>query len=271
MPSAESAGIYHKRRCTVYRNCIIVIFTALFFLLNSHAFAGSFKAVPVRLFVDVKSKTAVLRIVNQGDNRVTVQLDAKSWQQDETGQDIYEETGDIIFFPKITTLEKGEERIIRIGYRGKQEQVEKTYRLFMQELPVTESGGMALQLALTITIPIFVEPEKAEKAAWIAETAGLSDEALRIKVRNNSNRHIVVSRITAVGLDESGREVFSKNAAGWYTLAQTSRIYAVPIPYEECLKVKTIRVKTDLEKDSKTFTLDVGKEMCTRKPESEKK
>jgi fimbrial chaperone protein len=254
----------------VYRNFIFVIFTALFFLMNSHASAGSFKAVPVRLFVDVKSKTAVLRIVNQGDERVTVQLDAKSWRQDETGQDTYRETADIIFFPKIATLEKGEERIIRIGYRGKQEQVEKTYRLFMQELPVTESGGMALQLALTITIPIFVEPEKEEKAAWIAETAGFSEEALRIKVRNNSNRHIVVSRITVVGLDESGREIFSRDAAGWYTLAQTSRIYAVPIPHEECLKVKTMRVKTDVEKDSRTVTLNVEKEMCSRKPESDK-
>ncbi len=249
---------------------MLVTFTILFFLMHSHAVAGSFKAVPVRLFVDVKSNTAVLKIINQGDDRVTVQLDARSWRQDETGQDMYEDTGDIIFFPKIAHIEKNEERIIRIGYKGKQGSVEKTYRLFMQELPVTKPGGMALQLALTITIPIFVEPEKEEKAGWTAETAEFSEETLRIKVRNSGNRHIVVSKITAVGLDEAGREVFSKDAAGWYTLARTSRIYAVPIPYEECLKVTTIKVKTDLEKDSRTFTLDVGQEMCTRKPESEK-
>jgi len=243
-----------------------MILTALFFLVHSNSFAGSFKAIPVKLFVDDKSKTAVLRVINEGDDKVTIQLDAKSWRQDDAGKDIYEDTGDIIFFPKIANIEKGEERIIRIGYKGKQEIREKTYRLFMQELPVTKPGEMALKFAVTMSIPIFVNPAKEVITDWTAEAAGFSEESLRVKVANKGNAHIIINKIKAIGLDETGKEVFSRDTTGWYALAGITKIFSVAIPQEECLKVKTLVVRTEVEKNSRSFTLNVDREMCTQRP-----
>lgn len=249
------------------RNFIVLIIIVFVLMIHCAASAGSFKAVPVKLFMDAQSETTILKIINQGDEKVTIQLDAKTWRQNDMGKDVYNETGDIIFFPKIATIEKNEEQIIRIGYQGMQENREKTYRLFMQELPVSKPGEMALKFALTISIPIFVQPSTEAPADWTAEAAGLSEETLKVKVKNSGNRHIMVSKIKAVGLDESGAEVFSADVAGWYTLAGISKIFQFPVPYGDCLKVQTLQVKTEVEKDTKTFSLNVEKDMCTRKPE----
>ena len=246
---------------------MILFFVTLFFCISGAAFAGSFKAVPVRLYLDAQSKTAVLKIVNEGDEKVTVQMDAKSWKQDDAGKDIYDSTGDIIIFPKLASIEKGVTRIIRVGYKGKPGLQEKTYRLFAQELPVTKPGELALKFALTLSIPVFVAPEK-EMANWTAEAAGLSEESLKVKVTNSGNSHIIVSKIKARGLNESGEEVFSRETAGWYTLAGKSRIYTVGIPHEECLKARTIKVEATIERTTREFSFEVKKEMCTVKPEA---
>jgi fimbrial chaperone protein len=87
----------------------------LFVLVPTYSIAGSFRATPLRLFIDAKAKTTVLKITNEGDEKVTAQIDAKTWSQDEAGRDIYGETADIVVFPRITTIEKGETRIIRVG------------------------------------------------------------------------------------------------------------------------------------------------------------
>jgi fimbrial chaperone protein len=253
---------------------IIAILAFFICMVPVHVFPGTFRAIPVRLSLDDNSKTTVLKIVNEGDEKVTIQLDAKGWQQDETGKDVYEETQDIVFFPRIVQIEKGKERVIRIGYTGKPDTTEKTYRLIMQELPVEKAGEMRLRLTLTLTIPIFVKPKK-EIQEWSAEEAGLSEESLKVKVSNSGNSHIIVSRIKASGLDESGSEVFSRDEAGWYTLAGRSKIFSISVPHEECLKARTIRVKAaleaaqDKEKVGREFALDVKKEMCTRKPENQ--
>jgi fimbrial chaperone protein len=227
--------------------------------------------VPTKLFVDAQVKTAVLKIVNEGDEKVAIQLDAKRWRQDESGKDVYDATGDIIFFPKILNIEKGQTQIIRIGFQGAQKPGEETYRLFLQELPVIKPGEMALKFALTLSIPVFVKPLKEAPADWSAEPSVLSEETLRVKVKNNGNRHISVSKIKVVGLDEAGVEVFKGESAGWYTLSGTAKIFPVSISFEDCLKAKTIQVATSVDKETKTFRLNVEKEMCTRKPEEVQK
>jgi fimbrial chaperone protein len=252
----------------LYRN-IITILTALSLSFPAAALAGSFKAIPIKLFMDAKTKTAVLKIVNEGEEKVTVQLDAKKWTQDETGKDLYEETGDIIIFPKMADIQKGEERIIRVGYSGKPAAREQTYRIFAQELPVSKPGEMALKFALNLSIPLFIKPLK-ETTDWSVEVAGLSEESLKIKVKNSGNSHIVVSKFKAVGLDDAGKEAFSHDMAGWYTLPGSTRLFTLPIPYDDCLKAKTIRVEAAVERTSKEAILTVGKEMCTRKPEQPK-
>lgn len=252
------------------RSFIIKFLAVIFILLPSPVFAGSFKAVPVKLFFDAGSRTSVLRITNQGDEKATVQLDAKEWSQDEKGQDIYEETKDIVFFPKIADIEKGEEKIVRIGYQGQKVLLqEKTYRLFLQELPVTRPGEMALKFALRLGIPIFINPQK-EVTGWAINGVTLSEENFTVKVKNSGNIHFIVGKIKAVGLDGSGKEVFSRDINGWYTLAGVSKPFSMAVSHDECMNIRAINVAVEVDNTKNEARLDVDNTMCIPKKESSK-
>ena len=69
-------------------------------------------------------------MVNEGEESVTVQLEAMEWSQDANGVDQYFTTKDLVIFPKIVSLVKAEDRIIRLGYQGRPAIArERTYRI----------------------------------------------------------------------------------------------------------------------------------------------
>lgn len=249
----------------MHRFYSIAVLAAVFLFTPALSFAGTFRATPLNLFIDSKSKTETLRVTNEGDEKVTVQIDAKAWSQDETGHDIYSETADIVVFPKITTIEKGETRIIRVGYGGTSTMHEQTYRVFVQELPVSKPGEAALRFALTLSLPVFVAPNQ-EIVDWSVELGSLAQESLQIKVKNGGNDHLMINKIKATGLDTSGAEVFTQETAGWYTLAGKSRMFSVSVPYQDCQKATRINVEVQAKESSKNLNMEVNKAMCTRKP-----
>ena len=250
---------------------IIGLFIIAALCLPVPALAGSFKAVPIKLFLDAGTQTTTLTVTNQGGEKVTVQLDAKQWSQDETGQDVYTDTRDIVFFPKIADIGKGEKRIVRVGYQGaKDPRREKTYRLFLQELPVTKPGEMALKFALRFGIPIFVKP-RVEVSQWgLDDKLELAQESLKLKVKNTGSTHLMVGKIRASGVDESGAEVFSKEKAGWYALAGATKTFVLAVAREDCLKASAVTVDVEVDKTTRSARLAVDKAMCTPKPEAPK-
>jgi fimbrial chaperone protein len=254
LKEAAMAGAQAIRYCVIF-----------FLILSSPAYASSLKTVPVQLFFDAGTKATVLRVTNEGGEKVTVQLDAREWRQDESGEDVYEETRDIVFFPKMADIDKGEERIVRVGYQGlKALSREKTYRLFLQELPVTRPGETALKFAMRIGIPIFIKPQK-EIIEWAIGGVGFSERSLTVRVKNSGNAHLFVSKIRATGLDDSGKAVFSREMRGWYALAGALKPFAMAVSREECVGAKTIKVAVEVEKTGKEATLAVVNSMCTMK------
>ncbi len=245
---------------------IFILSVYLLLLLPLHAAAGNFKASPIRLYLDSKTKTAVLKVTNDGEEKVTVQLEAVQWQQDENGKDIYQPTKDIIFFPKIGDIEKGEEKIVRVGYEGKKnDAVEKTYRLMVQELPVSKPGEVAIKMAIRLGIPVFIKPVKEIQGRSI-EGMSLSEGAVLVKVKNSGNSHLIISRLRARGLDSEGKEAFVKEAAGWYVLSGRTRAFAVDVPKEECLKAEEIKVEAEIERGLLEGKFAVDKNLCADKP-----
>jgi P pilus assembly chaperone PapD len=159
---------------------------------------------------------------------------------------------------------------VRVGYQGQKAlSREKTYRLFLQELPVSRPGEMALKFALRMGIPIFIKPQK-ETIEWVIGEVGLSEGSLTVRVRNSGNTHFIVGKISATGLDDSGKAVFSREMRGWYALAGASKPFAMAVSREECLGVKAIKVAVEVEKTGKETTLAVAKSMCTVKQEGAK-
>jgi len=224
--------------------------------------AGSLKVVPIKLSFDDRSATAVLTLTNEGAEKVTVQLEAKSWDQDDRGMDNYSETSDIVFFPKILVVEPAADRIIRIGYQGERTPArEKTYRIFLQELPVTKPGEMALKFTITFSIPIFVQPN-IQHGDVVLEEVTQERGQLHVKVRNDGNTHVVVNGIEVMGLDVAGLQVFSKEMRGWYLLSNRSKTYELPIPESGCTQAAKIEVAMRAGSNTIATLIDADAGQC---------
>ncbi|MDI6704500.1 MAG: fimbria/pilus periplasmic chaperone [bacterium] len=264
---------------------IVFLLIGLLFLAPYQLKAGSFTVIPIKVFLEEK-KTATISVTNNGEEKVNVQVRAVEWSQDEEGRDKFSPTKEIIFFPKIFAIEKGEERIVRIGYQGERPVMEKTYRIFFRELPVKKAGETALKMALRIGMPVFITPankiEKIEIEKISLEEVKPSEESsgqkaegseqeaeppppkrmVVVRVRNKGNVHVSPRKIKAMGFDESGKEVFSKEVAGWYVLSGVSKPFAIEISPQECQESRVIKVSVQTKESSLDAELELDRTMC---------
>ena len=222
------------------------LFLALVVLFPLQSFAGSFKVFPLNLQFDQGSKTASLKISNTSESAVTVQLDGVLWAQNEAGgEDVYQQTKDILVFPKILKIERGEERVVRIGFNGvAPNRGEKAYRLFIEELPSASSTGAMLSFFLRLSIPVFVlGPEPSVQPT--IEKIALSQAMLRVFVRNKGNEHAMVNTIDVTGLGAAKDEIFRAKERGWYVLPGAVKEFRVKLDKVPCDKAKTISLQVE--------------------------
>jgi len=226
-----------------FRRC----FLAFVMIFPLQSMAGAFKVFPLNLQFDQGTKTASLKIVNTDERAVTVQLEGSVWKQDATtGEDGYDDTKDILFFPKIVKIEKGEERVVRIGFTGSfPAKGEKTYRLFIQELPPQTPTGGTLSFLLRLSIPLFVVSGELG-AQPVLEKTSLSKGSVFLSVKNKGNAHAIVGAMEARGLGANNEELFRQEAQGWYVLPGVSRVFRIPLRDAPCDKAKTIAVRAEV-------------------------
>lgn len=213
---------------------------AVSLLLTADAFAGGFTVNPTRVYIEGQKKSAVINVTNDGERDADFQLSAVSWGQDEQGKNVFSETKEIIFFPKITRVKAGETKTIRVGYQGGPGAVEKTYRVFMQELAPPTDDRMSLGFTVKMSVPIFIVPAKPVSGASI-EDVRLTGAGVTVTFANTGNTHLVVNRVAAVLLDADGEEILSAERGGWYVLAGRSGNYSMKVPREQCLRAASVR------------------------------
>src|SRR5262245_15618685 len=149
------------------------------------AVAGSFNVSPVRVELSAKDRTQALTVRNQGDQPSVVQVQLFAWSQD-AGQDILQPTTDVLVSPPVFTVQPGQSQLLRIALRGVADPARQlSYRAILQEVPQqAREGGPALQVALKISLPVFVEPpvDAAPALEWQAQVA--QDNKLELSAHN---------------------------------------------------------------------------------------
>ncbi len=256
--------------------CIValhsVILTLIFVLAPSAAFSSNFSISPTSLELDKNVKSGVFTVINSGAEKLNCQIDVKEWGQDAEGKDIYSDTKDIIFFPKIMTVDPSEQRAIRLGIKIPAVAKEKTYRLFVEEIPSQQKPSdekktgkisAGLTIAFRYATPVFVKPIKQQESAVI-ENIHLSKGMVKAVVRNTGNIHIKLLNVTFQGKAKDGSEIFSKDVAGWYILNGLSRPYEVAVPKELCNRLASIEVNAQSENFTINGKLNVQKNMCAQ-------
>lgn len=229
--------------------------------------AGEFSVNPVRIELGATARSGAVEIRNEGQHPLGFQIQAMEWTQDAEGQDQYAETADLIFYPKVVTVEPGRERVVRVGTRTPVVAIERTYRLFIEELPtnVRQAEGARAQIGFLIRFgaPVFVAPLKPEDALSL-EDITLGPRRVTASARNAGNRHQVVTGIQLRGTDANGNEVFAKTLADRYLLAGTTKSYTASITSEQCRATAAVEVEIRTDKASARRQARVTPELCTQ-------
>jgi fimbrial chaperone protein len=215
--------------------------------------AGGIEIQQIALNLNAERSSDMLVVANRDAAPVRFQVTAFSWQQKPDGELVLAPSRDIMFFPAMMTLNPQESRNIRVGVTVKPGAVEKTYRVFIQELPRMMAPGevnsAAIAMLARISIPVFVEPAAASKPATAFTGLRVEGEQVNFALKNNANVHYRPDEVEVQVKDATGQVVHKEELRAWYVLAGGVLEYSFKLPPPACSSAKSIQLEMKLEKD----------------------
>jgi fimbrial chaperone protein len=204
---------------------------ALAFLLlaaTPPALAGRFSVAPIRVDFGAGLRIGAVTVTSEDDHPLVFKNSPSLWTQNADGGDVYTPTTDLVVTPPLLRVETGEPRIVRIGTVREPGDVERSYRVFLEEQAQANPEGTGATIAVVIKfgVPVFVAP-RSERIAGIAEIVERKPGRVTLQIKNSGNVHFNVETITANG-------VAVKDVSSWYLLPGTMRRYELAIPPEAC-------------------------------------
>jgi fimbrial chaperone protein len=211
--------------------------------LAGDAAASTFNVSPTQVYLDGRTSSALLTLRNESEEPLRFQLSVFAWDQSPSGEMTLTPTEDIVFFPALVTLAPKEERKIRVGRVVGAGDIERTYRIFVEELPPLDKGegGNAVKVLTKMGIPIFVQPARQAPAVAIKDVAGRAG-ALTFTVANAGTVHIVPEQVVVRGF-AGDQAVFEKQVSMWYLLAGGRRDFDLPLTGADCARATAFQVE----------------------------
>ena len=240
-----------------------VAVAALSVVASSPAAAASFSVNPTQIYLSSRIQSAVLTVRNESNESLRFQLSAFAWDQSASGEMKLAATQDVIFFPVLLTLRPKEERSIRIGSTALAGTRERTYRIFVEELPppnVTEAGS-AVRVLTRMGVPVFIRPSKEVGTATLAQL-NAAGGTLSFSLSNTGTVHIVPEKITVRAQDADGQSLFEVEVPAWYILADGRREFEVRLPQPECRRASALAVLVTFSSQKLSETLQTPSGVC---------
>ncbi len=229
--------------------------------------ASAFNVKPTQVYLSTKAPSALFSVRNESAEALRFQLSVFVWDQTTKGEMRLAPTQDIVFFPALLTLGPGEERKIRVGSTVPGGTVEKSYRIFVEELPPAVKakeagkGGPQIKVLMRMGVPIFFQPANPAAAGQI-EAKTLRSDKLAFEVKNTGNVHFQVRQARVRGLGPSKESLFERTVPGWYVLAGGSRVFEVQAPRNICAKTKSLAFVVETEQATLQSELDTRTGIC---------
>jgi fimbrial chaperone protein len=173
----------------MFRYIALIIST---FSLSSYAWG--FNVSPISAEIDVtKQRSHLLTVTSQDKEAVPIKIKAVSWRLTSEGQDIREDTSDIILFPGQFVLRPDERRVVRVAARTKTKpDIEQTYRILIQQVPVElkarEGTASGVRLLTSYATAFYVSPKNPRSEVHLTAVDRASS-GLVFKLVNNGNAH----------------------------------------------------------------------------------
>ncbi len=231
---------------------------AIVCLCVAPAWAAEFSVTPIRADLGAGALSETITVTNDSSSRLRVNVRLMEWTQDATGQDVYKESSDLVYFPRQLEFEGGAKRLVRVGTRTAGGATERTYRLFIEEEPPAAAPGSpaAVTFYFRFGVPVFVAPAAPRPVPEVGEPT-LTAGRLALEVRNAGNQHFRLNKLTV-----SDGATFSREIAGWYSLAGTRRTYTFTLPPEACRQARALTIKAEGETVNFERRLEVDPARC---------
>jgi fimbrial chaperone protein len=225
------------------------------------ASAATFTVDPTQIFMSNRSGSVLLTLRNESTETLRFQLSVFAWTQSPSGEMQLVPTEDIVFFPTLLTLKPSETRRVRVGNATGFEAREKTYRIFVEELPPESQAHDGVRVLTKMGIPIFLRPAKEVASATLNDLRQ-QEGALRFTLANAGTVHIVPQSIKVRGLAGS-KTAFERELDGWYVLAGGRREFEMAFPKSECAHVTSIVVDMQFASAKLQERLQTPNGVCT--------
>ncbi len=212
--------------------------------------ASGLNVSPVQVWLSPEASKSLITLRNDGAEEARFQITVMLWDEDAKAGMKLSPTEDIIVFPTMLQLKPGETKGLRVGPVVPFGPIEKTYRVFIEEMPAPQKveTRAAVRVLTRIGIPVFLAPVKAfEDRRLSAIEVGKSGAS--VDLENTGNVHFRVQTVRLEGFGEGGAKLFENQAQGWYVLAAGHKRYDLEIPRSACAQVRklVVSVRTDGE------------------------
>jgi fimbrial chaperone protein len=192
--------------------------------------AADFSVTPTRLELKAGALNEAVSVINHASAPLRVAVRITQWTQDAQGNDVYADTGDLVYFPRQMDVGPEARRIVRLGAKMPAATVERTYRMFIEEEPGPIPPGERAQISVAFRfgVPVFLPPAVPRVQLEAGEPV-LQDGKVSITLKNTGNQHVRVNTLRVA--DGAG---FVREAQGWYALAGAQRTFSLALPADAC-------------------------------------
>ncbi len=181
-----------------------------------------------------KSKTALFTVLNDSDSPIAIQLDMRVRKMKVDGSEEHPESDDFLIFPDQLVLGAKKRRVIKVKWlKGEVKDIEKSYRLIAEQLPIDVTKKKAKQTDIKILLryiaALYVEPEKGSSKLKVISSKTTKDlNRVVFYVENSGNIHQVLLKPTLT-ITQEGKSFQVTNLEGIRgenILAMTKRYFS---------------------------------------------
>jgi fimbrial chaperone protein len=248
-----------RRRAALVLETILIWFV---FAFAGVARGGTFQVNPIRITLSPQSSSALLSVQNDSAETIRFQIGVYEWDQATDGEMLLNPTEDLIFYPKLLAIDPGDQRNIRVGTKQAAVATEKSYRIFVEELPradnVTHKG---IRLLTKMGIPVFIQPTKQVVEAQLGQME-MSFNGFSFEIKNTGNVHFFPGKIRVLGKGAPGDILLDRQLQPWYVLSGNVRKYSIEISPRECKQLHDLTVELEVEGKTLKQEFSVPAQIC---------
>ena len=146
--------------------------------------------------------------------------------------------------------------------------VEKSYRLFVEELPPFEGDAATVRapgvkVRVRVGIPIFIQPAGGRAEPRLAAMTA-QGRRISFELQNLGVIHVPPQRVRVTGYRPDGAVAWERDLESWYVLAKGARRYETEVRPEECAVTHAVAVEVETKPEALTSRLDPVQLACAR-------